>query len=246
MKKLNIGYIVLGTLLVILATAGLVVLTSLLFGVCFSLRYPDGTYCGTLRSLSVCALLYFVLLEVLFLLIPISRQRRKESAKHSLGSPLSKSTVEAKGNRLPLLLCILCIVGILLTALICTNNYITFSPDGVETVFFATVDSYGWDDVRAYTVECTEENGFDLILTMRDGNEYSFLNTVNSATDDFCSAYGDLYGYAVYVDSNLRARYISRTVRGASLMESYYKESYPDVWEKILTILNAQEADGNG
>ncbi len=228
MKKLRIGYTIIGTLIVLIATAGLVMLTSMLFGNVFSLIFPDGIYCATLTSLYVCAFVYFILLETLFLLIPTVRDKENIPQKRKIA------------KRLPGILIAICVVGILLTAFLSTGVSNAYSDKGVQCVFFAPTKEYTWDDVRFYTVECTEQNGFNMILTMQDGKTFSFLNTVNSATDGFRDAYGDLYGYAVYVDKTLGNLNISRTVRGASLMETYYKEAYPEVWEKILTILTSR------
>ncbi len=220
-----------GTILVLLGVVVLMVLTSFLANLVFSAKLDGITSVAILKLSMAGAIVYFILLEVIFFMWQISLAKKEDT---------SQSDADRKRfSKISRAVYISTLCAILLFALISVNTYTDCREDSISEKFFVTTKEYKWSDVRSYSLVCDEYGTVNFTVTMRGGKSFELINTVTSCSDEFIKKYGSMYGYAAYLSSEFDTQdnYIEKRVIGAEYMETYYKEDYPDVWKHLESIM---------
>ena len=221
--------------MVIAGVAVYAIVASLMNRIFFGIR-ENGIACGlytlTFTGITVAFLLY----EVVFIIWQV--KGTKDASRQN--EEIVKLT---KISRLSLILAI-CLS--LLFSVFCANTYTLCREDSISKVCFVTTKEYRWDergDVLRYTFSCDEQGGLTFNITMKDGEVIELLGTQNSITEGFRVKFNaskvNLLSYAAHLaDSFDESEFlIEKSIRGKEHMESFYKESRPEVWAEIVKII---------
>ena len=232
-KKLGCLATLIGTLVVLVATAIFAVISSLLCNLIISSRFVGETACALL-PLSITVIgIAFVLFEIAFFLLFLGK------AKES----------EAEGKKLKKLFKIaapVCVGIALLLSIVSANTYTKLTESTISKVCFTEYKSYTWNgrnDVMRFTLACDENGSLTYTVTMKDGERIELFGSVNSQSDSFKEKYGNPYGYAAYLTKEFReSEYIiDERITGEEYMKQYYKDSYPEIWTHLESIINTTE-----
>ena len=135
--------------------------------------------------IAVAALFLFCILTVHYLDISDTKKDVRPSQKPQkeykfLGSKAATWVVTGA-----LVLCIL------LSAVVYATTYRAVTTEGISTTVchFIKTGSYEWKQVSSYKVDCDEEKGLSVTLTMRDGKQFEILQSAISAPRSFHEAY---------------------------------------------------------
>ena len=229
-RKLGCLGTLLGTLAVLVATAIYAVISSLLCNLILSSRFKNETACALLPLSFTVIGVAFVLFEIAFLLLFLSK------AKES----------EAEGKKLQKLIKIAvptCIGLALIMSTVSANTYTKLTDTSISKVCFTEYRQYTWNnknDVMRFTLACDENGSLTYTVTMKDGERIELFGGVNSQSDSFEEKYGNPYGYAAYLTEQFReSEYIiDERITGESYMEQFYKDSYPEIWAQLEKIIN--------
>ncbi len=83
---------------------------------------------------------------------------------------------------------VLCVI---LTAFVSATTYRTISQDGITTTvchFFKT-ETYDWEQVSSYKVDCDEDKGLSVTVTMKGGKKFELLQSPVSTPNSFDAKY---------------------------------------------------------
>ena len=125
----------------------------------------------------------------------------------------------------------------------CVFTFTRLDDDSISKVCFVETAKYRWDercDVQKYSLSCTADGTLSFRITMKDGEVVDLWGSVNSCSEAFTEKYGDLYGYAAHLSNQFDSGefIIEKSVSGVDHMESFYRESYPDIWENLQKIID--------
>ncbi len=219
----------LGTLVVLVATAAYAVISSLLCNVIVSSRFGSETACALLPlSLTVIGVA-FVLFEMVFFVFLLVRVKNGE----------------AEGIKLKKLFKIIapvCVGIALIMSVVSANTYTKLTDTSISKVCFAEYKSYSWterNDVIRFTLACDENGSLTYTVTMKDGERIELLGGVNSQSDSFKEKYGNPYAYSAHLTKEFReSEYIiDERITGEQNMEKFYKEAYPEIWAHLESII---------
>ena len=234
-KTKNLGCLatLLGTLAVLVATVIYAVISSLICNLILTSRFASETVCALL-PLSVTVIgVAFVLFEIAFFLLFLAKAKAGESE----GKKLKKLFRTAAP---------ICIGVALLLSIVSANTYTKLTDASISKVCFTEYKSYTWkdrNDVLRFTLACDENGSLTYTVTMKDGERIELFGGVNSQSDSFAEKYGNPYGYAAYLTKEFRnSEYIiDERITGEEYMERFYKESYPEIWTHLESIINTAE-----
>ena len=172
-KSNNIGCLtaILGTLIVIVCTVVYAIVSSLICNVIMSARFKGEIACALLPIAFTVILISFVLYEIVFICLELSKEKKNDP----------KSAPLRKLLRIAIPACI----GIsLLLSIVSANTYTKLDEDRISKVCFAEYKSYSWDgrnDVMRYTLACSPEGQLAYTLTMKDGEKIELFGSANKA-----------------------------------------------------------------
>lgn len=230
----------LGTILVLIGVVVLMVLTSLLANLVFSARLAGLTAVAILKLSVTGAIVYFILLEIIFFMWQISLAKKEDKNQ--------SDEDKKKFSKICRAVYIGVSCAIVLFAVISVNTYTDCREDSISEKFFVTVKEYKWANVRSYSLVCDEYGALDFNVTMKNGKTFEILNTVTSCSDEFLQKYENMYGYAAYLSDEFDSHesYIEKRIVHADYAEAYYKEQYPEVWKYLKTIIGEENLKGDG
>lgn len=235
-KTKNLGCLttLLGTLVVLIATAVYAVISSLLCNLIISVRFSDKTACALLPLSFTVIGAAFVLFEIIFLLFELKKVKENE-------------TEGKKIKKLFRIIAPVCIGIAILMSIISANTYTKLTDTSISKVCFTEYKSYTWNDrndVMRFTLACDENGNLTYTVTMKDGERIEIFGGVNSQSDSFAEKYGNPYAYAAHITQQFReSEYIiDERITGQANMEKFYKEAYPEIWTHLESIIsNANE-----
>ena len=218
-------FLILGSLLALLATGLYVLVVSLLTGVLVESRHGDEVAYALMDIMTpsyVVAMLLFYGVLAIWYFTPSEEETKQQS--RSLSPMLGQKESTAVSKRTLWLITAGLLSGVLLTGAVALNTYRLVTPDGVRSYFFVETASYEWKQVSSYTIDCeSEEDGLSVTFTMRDGKKYEILQGVNSATKGFKEQYTSVTHFAADMDERMVALQIPRNVRHIERAVKAYK-----------------------
>ena len=215
-KKKGCLFLIVGSLLALLATGLYVLCVSLLTGVIIEARHGGGVAYALMDlvtpSYGVAMLLLYGILAVWYF-TPTEEDVKKQNRGLSpmLGQ---KDTNQALSHKTLWLITAVMLTAVVITGAVAVNTYRLVTPHGVRSYFFVETASYEWKQVSSYTIDCeNEEDGLSVTFTMRDGKKYEILQGVNSTTEAFDEAYTSVTHFASDLDDEMMALQVPRNVR---------------------------------
>ena len=204
-KKKGCLFLILGSLLALLATGLYVLCVSLLTGPLIEARH-GGEIAYALMDLVtpsyMVAMLFFYGILAVWYFTPNEEEVKKQN--QSLSPMLGQKPSTAVSKRTLWLITAGMLCGVVVTGAVALNTYRLVTPDGIRSYFFAETGSYEWKQVSAYTIDCeSEEDGLSVTFTMRDGKKLEILQGVNSATKSFKETYTSVTHFAAELDSRI-------------------------------------------
>ena len=226
-KGTGIGYIVIGTLVVIAILFCLLVITGSLAPLVLRMHAGDAPAMMTMPIFVYCVFADFALLEVMFLVFMPGLRKRIDG----------EQTDGMQKKKLPLsvIVCIVCSVLLLCSMIIAPNVCNVITEQGVDTYVFFKTGSYAWEDIPLYELTFSEQNGLELYLHLTKDNKIPMFGAVNSINDALTEKYGSVYGFACHVKEQAVENEWNFKVVNKEAIEYYFKNSaYWEYIEKLI------------
>ena len=122
------------------------------------------------------------------------------------------------------------------------NTYTQFDGETITKKALIGKTEYTTENVNGYSLICNDE-GLKFTISMRDGESFEIFNADTLISPKFNEKYESMFGYAAYLSDiyDSRESIVRKKVSGREKMESTYKESYPDVWKYLESIIKEDE-----
>lgn len=233
MKKKNtakgggIGYIIVGSLVVIAVLFCLIVITGSLAPLVLRMHAGDAPAMMTMPLFVYCILADFILLEAIFLVFQPGVKKIMDGEQDAPDEKKKLSLRYVVG----IVCCVLLLCSILLAPSVCN----VMTEQGVDTYVFFKTGSYAWDDIPLYELTFSEQNGLELYLYLTKDNKIPMFGAVNSINDAFTEKYGSVYGFACHLKELAMENEQSFKVVHRESIEYYFKDSV--YWEYIEKLI---------
>ena len=219
-------FLIVGSLVALLATGLYVLAVSYLTGAVIEARHGDGVAYALMNlvtpSYGIAMLCFYGILAVWYF-TPTKEeiQKQNQGLAPMLGQ---KQNNDALSKRTLWLITAGLLLGAVITGTVAVNSYKLVTPDGVSTYFFAETKSYEWKQVTSYTIDADDDNGLSVTFTMRDGKQIEILQGVNSTTERFDEQYTSVTHFASVLDEDMVALQVPRNVRHMERAVKLYKD----------------------
>ena len=241
MKKKGFLSAFLGTLLVLAGAFAAMLLTAFVAGVIINSSIKDS---ASFISLSIPTaavfLVYFFLFEVIFFKWQFRLSLEEKSKKPSLMSSMNDAPISPeKFKKISQVLTVIVLCLCLLFPFIYTNTYTQFDGEKITKKALIAKTEYTTDNVNGYSLICNDE-GLKFTISMKDGTSFEIFNADSLISPKFNEKYESMFGYAAYLSDvyDSREAIVRKKVSGKERMESTYKESLPDVWKYLESIIS--------
>lgn len=208
-------FLIVGSLLALLATGLYVLAVSLLTGVLVEARHGGEVAYALMDIVTpsyMVAMLFFYGILAIWYFTPTEDEVKKQN--RGLSPMLGQKESTALSKRTLWLITAGLLAAVVVTGAVAVNTYRLVTPEGVRSYFFVETASYEWKQVSSYTIDCeNEDDGLSVTFTMRDGKKYEILQGVNSATKAFKEQYTSVTHFAADVDEKMMALQIPRNVK---------------------------------
>ncbi|MBR6783028.1 MAG: hypothetical protein IKM33_07560 [Clostridia bacterium] len=220
-------FLIVGSLLALLATGIYVLVVAKLTGVVIEARHGGEIAYALMKSVTpsygVAMLCFYGNLAIWYFtpnedeirkqnegLSPMLGEKRRDDA-------VSKSTLWMITAGL--------LVAAVITGAVAVNHYRLVTTEGIREYFFVETKSYEWRQVTSYTVDCDNDNdGLSVTFTMRDGKKYEILQGVNSTTEGFDAAYTSVTHFACDLDQQMTDLQVPRNTRHIERAVQFYRD----------------------
>ncbi len=243
-KKRGCLFLIVGSLLALLATGGFVLGVSLLTGLVIEGRHGGEVAYALMTIAKPCygvALMLFYAILAVWYIAPTKAEVAEQNRRVSLKP--GEQPAKALSRRALWLITGGLFLGVLLTAAVCVNTYRLVTPEGVRTYCFFETSSHDWDEATAYTVDCDEDGGLSMTFTMQDGKQYEILLGINSATSEFKDTYTSVTHHATVIDDIMQELGVPRNAKHYERTVKFYKVDYPDLWPYVAEIIGYEELE---
>lgn len=135
---------------------------------------------------------------------------------------------------------ILCVFA---SALVYATTYRAITTEGIQKVTcqYITTDEYQWKQVSSYKVDCDEDKGLSVTLTMRDGKQIEILQSVMSAPAAFHEKYECREAFVLDLVTMLEEEYqIPRNVSHIERTKAFYQDD-AKLWPYVKKIIGYDE-----
>lgn len=244
MKKKGFLSAFVGTLAVLAGAFAAMLLTAFLAGVIINSSIKDSP---TFISLSIPSaavfLVYFFLFEVLFFKWQFRLSLEEKSSKPSLMRLKTEPVISPeKFKKISRVLTVIVLCLCLLFPFIYANTYTQFDGERITKKALIAKTEYTTESVNGYSLICNDE-GLKFTISMKDGESFEIFNADSLISPKFNEKYESMFGYAAYLSDiyDCRESIVRKKVSGREKMESTYKESYPDVWKYLESIIQEDE-----
>ncbi len=240
-QKRGCLFLLVGSLLALLATGIYIVVITLLTGRIIEARHGEETAYALMTfvqsSWGVVLFLFYGILAVWYV-SPTEAEVEKQNRHFApmLGQK-DKGTATALPRRALWLITGGMFLGVLITGAVSLNTYRLVTPDGIRTYCFAETARYEWRQVSAYHVDCDPTDGLSVTFTMRDGKQYEILQGINSATGHFKDRYTSVTEFATVVDGKMEELQIPRNTKHYESAVKFYKDTYPELWPHVAVLI---------
>lgn len=227
-KKGGLGYILIGTLVVIAVLFCIIVLTGSLAPLVLKIHAGNAPAMMTMPLFVYCVFADFVLLEVIFLLFQPGMQVFFKDTETE--QPTGKKKLSTRA-----IIGIVCCVLLLCSIVLAPNVCHVFTEQGVDSYVFVKTDSVAWEDVPLYELTFTQENGLELYLHFAKDDKIPMFGAVNSINEAFTEKYDTVYGFACHLKEQALENGRSFKVSNAEQIKTYFKDSaYWELIEKLI------------
>lgn len=246
-KKRGCLFLVLGSLLALLATGLYILAVSLLTRVVIEARHGDEAVYALMTfaksSYTVVLILFYAILALWY--VAPSQEEVDRQNMHFGGA--DKPVTALSRGKLWLISGGICLLVVLCGA-ISLNTYTLVSDEGIRTYCFAETGRYDWDDVSAYSVDCDDSEGLSITFVMQGGKKFEILHGVNSATEKFKTTYTSTTHFAAELDKYLMTATDTHAVPPRNMSSAaydravkFYRDSYPDLWPHVARLIGYEE-----
>ncbi len=252
-------FLILGTILALLATGAYALGILLLTHVYIEARHGDEAGYAIMTivmgSIVVAMLLFYAILT-LWYISPTQDEVDRENRRMA-NSPggHNREPAKALSRRKLWLITGGLLFGVVVCGFVSLNTYQFVTEEGVRTYFFGETSRYEWNDVRTYGMECDMEHGISISLIMKDGKEVDILpgGKTNSATDLFVGQYSSPTQFAATVDERLRKpndgspallRHDGKNLKQQA--ETFYRGAYPELWPYVAKMIGFEDIQPSG
>lgn len=234
-------FLIVGSLVALLATGLYVLAVSYLTGVIIEARHGEGVAYAIMNivtpSYGIAMLCFYGILAIWYF-TPTEEEVKKQN--QGLAPMLGQ---KQRNDALPKRTLWLITAGLLLavpvTGTVAVNSYKLITPDGVSTYFFAETKSYQWKQVTGYTIDSDDNNGLSVTFTMRDGKQIEILQGVNSTTEKFDEQYTSVTHFAAELDDDMVALQVPRNVKHMERSVKLYKDT--TLWPYVSRLIGYVE-----
>ena len=234
-------FLIVGSLVALLATGLYVLAVSYLTGVIIEARHGEGIAYAIMNivtpSYGIAMLCFYGILAIWYF-TPTEEEVKKQN--QGLAPMLGQ---KQRNDALPKHTLWLITAGLLLavpvTGTVAVNSYKLITPDGVSTYFFAETKSYQWKQVTGYTIDSDDNNGLSVTFTMRDGKQIEILQGVNSTTEKFDEQYTSVTHFAAELDDDMVALQVPRNVKHMERSVKLYKDT--TLWPYVSRLIGYVE-----
>ncbi|MBO5510587.1 MAG: hypothetical protein J6B24_02535 [Clostridia bacterium] len=234
-------FLIVGSLVALLATGLYVLAVSYLTGVIIEARHGEGVAYAIMNivtpSYGIAMLCFYGILAIWYF-TPTEEEVKKQN--QGLAPMLGQ---KQRNDALPKRTLWLITAGLLLavpvTGTVAVNSYKLITPDGVSTYFFAETKSYQWKQVTGYTIDSDDNNGLSVTFTMRDGKQIEILQGVNSTTERFDEQYTSVTHFAAELDDDMVALQVPRNVKHMERSVKLYKDT--TLWPYVSRLIGYVE-----
>lgn len=226
-KRNSLGYILVGTLVVLAALLCVLVITGSLAPVVLRIHAGNEPAMMTMPVFVYCVFADFILLEVIFL---VFQPGTKEFSEAEEAAPGEKKKMPLR-NVVGIVCCALLLCSIIIAPCVCN----VMTEEGVDTYVFFKTGSYRWEEIPLYELTFSQENGLELYLYFSKDNKIPMFGAVNSLNPAFTEKYGSIYGFACHLKEQAIENGWSFKVTNPEVIASYFKESaYWEYIEKLI------------
>lgn len=234
-------FLIVGSLVALLATGLYVLAVSYLTGIIIEARHGEGVAYAIMNivtpSYGIAMLCFYGILAIWYF-TPTEEEVKKQN--QGLAPMLGQ---KQRNDTLPKRTLWLITAGLLLavpvTGTVAVNSYKLITPDGVSTYFFAETKSYQWKQVTGYTIDSDDNNGLSVTFTMRDGKQIEILQGVNSTTERFDEQYTSVTHFAAELDDDMVALQVPRNVKHMERSVKLYKDT--TLWPYVSRLIGYVE-----
>ena len=246
-KKRGCLFLVLGSLLALLATGLYILVVSLLTGAVIEARHGDEAVYALMTfvktSYTVVLILFYAILALWY--VAPSQEEVDRQNMHFGGS--DKSVTALSRGKLWLITGGICLL-VVICGVISLNTYTLVSDEGVRTYCFVETGRHDWDDVSAYSVDCDDSEGLSITFVMQGGKKFEILHGVNSATEKFKTTYTSTTHFAAELDKRLMTATDTHAVPPRNMSSAaydravkFYRDSYPDLWPHVSRLIGYED-----
>ncbi|MBE6585893.1 MAG: hypothetical protein E7645_05110 [Ruminococcaceae bacterium] len=135
------------------------------------------------------------------------------------------------------------LVCVAITAFVSATTYRAITEDGISHRFCQLIETnkYEWKQVSSYRVDCDEEKGLSVTLTMRDGQKFEILQSSISAPRSFHETYECKEAFVADLLEMLRTEYqITPNVSHIERARAFYQGD-EKLWPYVKDILGYDE-----
>ena len=240
-KKKGCLFLIVGSVLALLATGLYVLAVSLLTGAVIESRHGGEVAYALMKwmtpSYGVAMLCFYGILAVWYF-TPTDEERKQASGLAPMLN--EKPRDEGVSKRTLWMITGGLLAAVAVTGAVAVNNYRLVTADGIREYFFVETRSYEWKQVTGYTIDCeNDDDGLSVTFTMRDGKKYEILQGVNSATKEFKEQYTSVTHFAADLDQSMVELQVPRNVRHMERAVSFYRGS--TLWPYVETLIGYVE-----
>ena len=227
-KRNSLGYILVGTLVVLLMLFCIIALTASIAPVVLSIHAGDAPAMMTMPAMFYCVFVDFILLEIIFLLFQPGAKDYIEDEQ----TPVNQDKKKMSGQVIIGIVCCVLLVCSIVTALGVCN---VFTEDGMESYVFFKTNSFTWDEVVFYELEFSKESGLSLMIHLSKDKAIPLFGIDKIANQAFTEKYVDEYGFAGYLKELAIESDKTFKVKSPEAIEAYFKSSL--YWEAIEKLI---------
>ncbi len=226
-KRGSLGYILIGTLVVMVALLCVLVITGSLAPVVLRIHAGNAPAMMTMPLFVYCAFADFILLEVVFLVFQPGAKAFSEAEQ---AAPGEKKKMPLR-NVVGIVCCALLLCSVIIAPFVCN----VMTEEGVDTYVFFKTSSTKWEDLPLYELTFSQENGLELYLYFSRESKIPMFGAVNSLNPAFIEKYGSVYDFACYLKEQAVENGQSFKVQSPEAIAAYFKDSA--YWPQIEALI---------
>ncbi len=250
-KKRGCLFLILGSLLALLATGAYMLVISLLTRAVIEARHGDEAVYALMTlvkgSWGVVLLLFYAILA-LWYVTPSQEEVDRQNEKFAMMG--SGQVAKAMSRAKLWLISGGIFLGVLLCGAVSLNTYTLVSNEGIRTYCFFQTGAYDWEDVSAYSVGCDASEGLSVTFSMAGGEQFEILHGINSATVRFKESYTSTTHFAAELDKRLMTPTDDHAVPPRNMRSTdyelavkFYRETYPDLWPHVARLIGYETSE---